>query len=155
MVITLNVANESNEDFSFHGEDSYFLSVGETLESCRNSFMEYLKQRWYYYEFEDNEVGDVLDVLKKCLDKRPDFDWAEAFEGFESTVLSHEMDHLDGILHMDIADEVLIMTTEERKEFRKTHEYNIISKKGNFEELLKGTKIKGFIKKSFYLNNHS
>ena len=64
----------------------------------------------------------------------------EIFEGFESTVLSHEMDHLDGILHMDIADEVLIMTREERKEFRKTHGYKIISKDGNFEDLLKDTK---------------
>ena len=61
----------------------------------------------------------------------------ETFEGFESTVLSHEMDHLDGILHMDIADEVIVMPPEERKIFRKTHGYNIISKDGNFEELLK------------------
>jgi len=66
---------------------------------------------------------------------------SEIFEGFESTVLSHEIDHLDGILHMDIADEVLVMTREERKEFRKTHEYNIISKNGNFEDLLKDTKL--------------
>lgn len=66
---------------------------------------------------------------------------SEVFEGFESTVLSHEMDHLDGILHMDIADEVLVMTREERKEFRKTHGYNIISKNGDFEELLKSTKL--------------
>ena len=66
---------------------------------------------------------------------------SEVFEGFESTVLSHEMDHLDGILHMDIADEVLVMTREERKEFRKTHGYNIIYKNGNFEDLLKDTKL--------------
>ena len=52
----------------------------------------------------------------------------ETFEGFESTVLSHELDHLDGILHMDIAEQVLQMTKEERKEFRKTHPYEIISK---------------------------
>ena len=61
----------------------------------------------------------------------------EVFEGFESTVLSHEMDHLDGILHMDKADEIINMPLEERKEFRKTHDYNIISKTGNFDELLK------------------
>ena len=66
---------------------------------------------------------------------------SEVFEGFESTVLSHEMDNLDGILHMDIADEVLVMTREERKEFRKTHGYNIIYKNGNFEDLLKDTKL--------------
>lgn len=64
----------------------------------------------------------------------------ETFKGFESTVLSHEMDHLDGILHMDIADEVLNMTREERKEFRKTHGYNVISEVGDYEELLNNSK---------------
>ena len=52
----------------------------------------------------------------------------EKYEGFESTVVSHEIDHLNGILHMDIAEEVLVMTKEERAEFRKTHPYEIISK---------------------------
>lgn len=66
----------------------------------------------------------------------------ETYEGFESTVLSHEMDHLDGILHMDIADEVLVMTTEKRKKFRQTHGYNIVSKTGKFEDLIKKSKQK-------------
>lgn len=61
----------------------------------------------------------------------------DKFEGFESTVLSHELDHLDGILHMDIADEVLVMSKEERKEFRQTHGYNIFSKTGDYELLFK------------------
>ena len=61
----------------------------------------------------------------------------ETFEGFEATVLSHEYDHLDGILHMDIADEVLIMKAEDRKKFRLEHGYNIIFKTDNYEELLK------------------
>ena len=52
----------------------------------------------------------------------------EKFEGFEATVLSHELDHLDGILHMDIAEEVIRMDREQRKEFRKDHPYEIISK---------------------------
>ena len=39
----------------------------------------------------------------------------ETFEGFESTVLSHELDHLDGILHIDIAEEVIEMPANERK----------------------------------------
>ena len=52
----------------------------------------------------------------------------ETFEGFESTVLSHELDHLDGILHMDVAKEVLVMPREKRKEFREKHPYKIISK---------------------------
>ena len=34
MVITLTVANESNKDFSYHGQDRYFLSQGKTIESA-------------------------------------------------------------------------------------------------------------------------
>lgn len=56
----------------------------------------------------------------------------EIFEGSEATVLSHEMDHLDGILHIDIALEILQMTKEERKEFRRNHPYEIIRKDGKF-----------------------
>lgn len=61
----------------------------------------------------------------------------DIFEGFESTVLSHEIDHLDGILHMDIAEEVLIMTREERTKFRQIHGYNITTKIGKYEDLIK------------------
>lgn len=61
----------------------------------------------------------------------------EKFEGFESTVLSHELDHLDGILHMDIAEEVLVLDREERKKLRQTHEYTIYSKTGDYDNLKK------------------
>ena len=63
----------------------------------------------------------------------------EIFEGFEATVLSHEYDHLDGILHMDIADEVLVMKAEDRKKFRLEHGYNIVSKTGDYDELMKNS----------------
>jgi len=56
----------------------------------------------------------------------------ETFEGFESTVLSHEMDHLDGILHIDIAEEVLQMPREERKKWRQTHGYQVFHKTGEY-----------------------
>ena len=58
----------------------------------------------------------------------------ETFEGFETTVLSHELDHLDGILHMDIAEQVLVMPKEERKKFRETHPYEIISKTCEYQD---------------------
>ena len=61
----------------------------------------------------------------------------EKFEGFESTVLSHELDHLDGMLHMDIAEEVIQMPAEERKEFRKSHPYEIISKDCDYKTKLR------------------
>lgn len=57
------------------------------------------------------------------------------FEGFESTVLCHEIDHLDGVLHIDIADKVIKGTKEERIELRKRDGYTIISKIGDYEQL--------------------
>ena len=56
------------------------------------------------------------------------------FEGFESTVLCHEIDHLDGILHKDIADEIIVLTKEERIELRKKEGYTVISKTGEFKK---------------------
>lgn len=61
----------------------------------------------------------------------------DIFEGFPSTVISHEMDHLDGILHIDIAEEVLYMNKEERKKYRITHPYKIYEKTGDFVKLKK------------------
>lgn len=60
----------------------------------------------------------------------------ETFEGFEATVLSHELDHLDGILHMDIAEKVLNMSQEERKSYREKHPYQVISKTCDYDEIL-------------------
>lgn len=86
-----------------------------------------------------NNMGHVQRPYKIIIEYQDIFGKIkqEIFEGFESTVLSHEMDHLDGILHMDIADEVLVMEKEERKIFRQTHGYNITSKTGDFEKLKK------------------
>lgn len=67
----------------------------------------------------------------------------EKFSGFMATVLSHEFDHLNGILHIDIAEDLKIMNPEERKEFRKTHDYEIISKEGNYDELKVKNKQRG------------
>jgi len=60
---------------------------------------------------------------------------SKMFEGFEATVLSHELDHLDGILHIDIAEEILNISKEERKVFRETHHYEIISKTCDYENI--------------------
>lgn len=63
----------------------------------------------------------------------------EIYKGFESTVLSHELDHLDGILHMDIAEKILDMPKEERIKFRKHHPYEIISKTCKYNSNLQNT----------------
>lgn len=65
----------------------------------------------------------------------------ETFIGFEATVLSHEFDHLNGVLHMDIAEELLVMTAEERKVWRQSHDYKIYEEEGNYEELKEQHKV--------------
>lgn len=52
----------------------------------------------------------------------------ELIKGFKSTVLSHELDHLDGILHMDIAKEIKVLKLEDRKKLRQEQDYKVISK---------------------------
>lgn len=56
----------------------------------------------------------------------------ETFEGFKTTVFSHEYDHLNGILHIDLASDVMEMTLEETKIYRDKHPYEIISKDREF-----------------------
>lgn len=70
----------------------------------------------------------------------------ETIEGFKSTVLSHEIDHLDGILHIDIAEELLQMPAEERQLWRQKHGYKIYSKTGDYD-LLKENNKKKVLKK--------
>lgn len=60
----------------------------------------------------------------------------DKFEGFSATVLSHEIDHLDGILHMDRSDNFIDLDEndkEARIAFRDAHPYKIISKDCHFE----------------------
>jgi len=57
----------------------------------------------------------------------------EKFQGFESTVLMHELDHLDGILHMDIAEQVRVLPVSERIKLRESEPYVIISKDCDFK----------------------
>lgn len=70
----------------------------------------------------------------------------ESFEGFEATVLSHELDHLDGVLHIDVSEELMEMPKEERKKWRQTHGYNIYSKIGEYESLKQNLKQKSKVK---------
>ena len=71
----------------------------------------------------------------------------EIFEGFESTVLSHELDHLDGILHMDAAEELINVSREERKKWRQEHDYKIYCELGDYDKLKKEEKGKNMVTK--------
>lgn len=56
----------------------------------------------------------------------------EIFEGFKATVFCHEYDHLNGILHIDLADDVRKMTWEETKVYREKYPYEILSKDNEY-----------------------
>jgi len=55
------------------------------------------------------------------------------YEGFVSTVLCHEIDHLDGVFHLDKAKDFVTLELEGRLEKRKQEPYKIYSKEGCFE----------------------
>lgn len=58
----------------------------------------------------------------------------EEFCGFETTVICHEYDHLEGILHIDLVDDVMKMTIDETKRYRDKNPYQIISEDCDFAE---------------------
>ena len=53
--------------------------------------------------------------------------------GVEATVLSHEINHLDGVLHTDKTLKILNISEEERKKLRGKNPYQIISKTSKFD----------------------
>lgn len=60
------------------------------------------------------------------------------FEGMYATVISHEYDHIFGIIHTDIAAELSDCKYEDRKEFRKKHGYTVISKSCCYNHPIRG-----------------
>ena len=59
----------------------------------------------------------------------------KTFKDFPAVVISHEYDHLDGILHIDKALKVYDMKQDDRIEFRKKNPYKVFYKDGSFIEL--------------------
>ena len=71
MVITLTVANESNKDFSYHGQDRYFLSQGRTIESANKNMYKYLRKEYLYFEYEiDVCNSDLSELLNKQFSRQ-------------------------------------------------------------------------------------
>ncbi len=92
----------------------------EACASC--SFYEDGIKKWY-----TGKVRRPYKIRVKYLDIDGN-SHEDNFEGFESTVLCHEIDHLNGVLHIDIADEVIIATKEKRRELREADDYKVLSK---------------------------
>ena len=100
---------------SREGLTEYWENCASCLDNCGLVYRPY-KIELEYYDIEGNKHS-------------------ETFEGFESTVLSHEIDHLDGILHMDIAEQIINMPREERKKWRQSHGYKIYFEVGEYDLL--------------------
>lgn len=84
--------------------------------------------RPYKIKLEYFDIGGVKHIQDIC--------------GFEATVICHEIDHLDGILHIDISEEVIFMSKEERKKWRQTHGYKVYKESGDYDLLLKENSVK-------------
>ena len=108
------------------GLTEYWEACASCLDSCGRVLRPF-KIELQYYDIEGQEHLEI-------------------FEGFESTVLSHEIDHLNGILHIDIAEKVIEMSVEERKKWRQLHGYKIYVKDGDYISL------KGSMKKQKILS---
>lgn len=125
------------EDMSNNFDDNYSVNQvmvnpvilkqeGETLflEGC-GSCMEYCSY-----------VKRPYKILVKYYDENGNKK-QEMIEGFKATVFSHEYDHLEGILHMDVGENILVLESdEEKKEERKKHPYQVISKTGKYERIV-------------------
>lgn len=63
----------------------------------------------------------------------------EVFEEFKAVVLSHEIDHLDGILHIDRGKEIYQFTEDEVKEYRLKNPLKVLDKDKvfNYKEIEK------------------
>ena len=51
----------------------------------------------------------------------------QTFNGFKSIVFNHEYDHLNGILHLDRTKDILKMTWEETRDYRKNNPAYVVS----------------------------
>ena len=99
------------------GLTEYWEACASCLDNCGKVLRPYIIKLEYYDVFGEKHY--------------------EKFEGFESTVLSHEYDHLNGILHIDIAEEIRILSVEERKKLRQLEGYNILFDSGDYNKLKK------------------
>lgn len=92
-----------------------------------------------------SEEFDNKDNYLSCIVERPylieveyyDVDGnkkTQIFKGFESTVFSHEYDHLNGVLHIDLASDIWPMNGNQRIEYRNKRPYQVISEDCDFDK---------------------
>lgn len=137
-ILNKRLTEEGKEETKNYNEAKVLINPEIILKEGITTFWEACAScSWYEGEVKKWYNGKVKRPYKIKV-KYSDLEGIEHekyFEGFEATVLCHEIDHLDGILHIDIADKILKGTKEERTELRKQEGYTIISKYGDYEQL--------------------
>lgn len=126
---------ENNKDHTYDEEIIYInpkiiKAFGHTrfLEGCESCSVEENGVRIYHNGVVDRPYKIEIEYYDKWGKN-----YTKTLEGFEVTVFCHEYDHLNGIVHLDKTDNVLIMRPEEVQEYRRIHPYEIIDKDGIFE----------------------
>lgn len=76
-------------------------------------------------------VTRPYEMVVEYYDAKGNFQ-TDVFEGFEAVILAHEIDHLDGVLHIDIAEKVLNLSEKKFNELRKNEPYTVINKNCNY-----------------------
>lgn len=97
------------------------------FEGCESCSIEENNIRIYYNAIIERPYQIVIEYQDKLGNK-----CAKTLKGFEATVFCHEYDHLNGIVHLDKASDVLRMNNEEVFKYRSAHPYEVLDKKEKF-----------------------
>lgn len=97
------------------------------LEGCASCIDTSGKEKMYYAGIVERPYLVEIEYYNIDGEKKN-----EILTNFAATVFSHEYDHLNGILHMDIATDIFKLTTDEMKLYRKEHPYEILDKDSEY-----------------------
>ena len=121
---------EKNKDSNYSEDLIYINPVilnrkGRTrfLEGCASCSFKMGNEEKYYVGVVDRPYLLEVEYFDINGEKK-----IETISDFKATIFSHEYDHLNGVLHMDLIDNIMEMTLEEMKIYRDNNPYEIISK---------------------------
>ena len=97
MFVIIVDANESNEDFTYHGKDHYFLSQEDTIEY--KNIREHLNKIWDYYEYSSHEISQKVTELKDLR-----IYMGDGFFDFESTFKDNKVVEIPEDIYENMLD---------------------------------------------------
>lgn len=136
MIYIRNTSSDMSKNFTDHDEGLVLINpkiieaYGHTifLEGCESCSVRTDNDAKIYLA---GEVDRPYKIKMEYYDIQKNKN-TKYFEGFECTVICHEYDHLNGILHIDKSDNIYEMSLEEERKYRLEHPYKIISKTNDY-----------------------